>query len=94
MKTEHILITVHFLECLRKQHEESEKLAPIHPAFAHLLDKEELMAIMQQIYNGDTEFEHPNFEDKSREELCVIIKDEYYILEYLIDEVFGRRLLS
>ena len=93
MKTQHILITVHFLEALRTQSEETEHLAPVHKAFTHLLEKQELVAILQNIYNDEAEFEHPNFTEKTKEELLAIIKDEYYILEYLIEEVWGSYVL-
>jgi len=93
MKTEHRLITIHFLEALRKQSEDLEKIAPTRNAYAHLLGKEELIIIMQNIYSGEAEYEHPGFTTMSKKELLAIIKDEYYILEYLIEEVWGDYIL-
>lgn len=93
MKTEHRLVTIHFLETLRKRNENTEKIAPARNAYANLLEKEELITIMQNIYNGEAEYEHPNFTEKSKKELLTIINDEYYILEYLIEEVWGSYVL-
>lgn len=91
--TEHLLITIHFLETLRKRNEDTEKIAPVRNAYANLLDKEELIIIMQNIYNGEAEYERPGFTEMSKRELLAIIKDEYYILEYLIEEVWKQCVL-
>lgn len=93
MKTQHILITIHFLEILRNNHQETEHLAKIREAFAFLLEKKELIAIAQLIYNGEAEKEHPNLHQKTEAELLDLIKDQYYVLEYMIEEVWGAYTL-
>jgi hypothetical protein len=93
MKTEHILITVHFLEHLRKQHEALEQLAPVQSAFLHLLDRNELLKIVQLMYDGQAEKQHPNLTEKTNEEILTVINDQYYVLWYLIDDVFGEYTL-
>ena len=89
MKIQHILLTVHFLELFRKQHEQSEKLAPVKTAFLSILDREELLEVVQLIYKGKAEKQHPNLQDTSNEEILMMINDQYYVLWYLIDDVFG-----
>lgn len=88
MKIRHAIITVDFLEKLR-QGAENEKLAPISKAHEVLLTNEELVSVIQYMYDGEAEKEHENLNEKTSEELLSIINDQYYILCWMIDEVFG-----
>ncbi len=88
MKIRHAIITVDFLEKLR-QGAENEKLALISKAYEVLLTKEELVAVIQYMFEGEAEKEHKNLNEKTSEELLTIIDDQYYILCWMIDEVFG-----
>jgi hypothetical protein len=93
MKTEHRIITIHFLEILRKKCQDNERLNPIKPSYLKLLQREELIKIIELIYDGEGNQAHPNYQEKSSEELLCIINDEYYILWYMIEEVWGKYTL-
>ena len=62
-------------------------------AFIHLLTREELLAILERVYLGEAQQEHPNLLEKTNPELLEIIKDQYYILDYFIDELLEEFLL-
>jgi len=92
MKTTEIIVIIHFLEILRKQ-TENEQLKPITSrGFEYLLSKEELIAIVNHMYDGKGSGIH-DLETKTAHELLKIIDDEYYILCYYIEEVLGRYML-
>lgn len=91
--TEHVLITIHFLEKLRVEHRDTEALSPMHRAFEHLLSHHELLEILQRMHHGGTAPNISELKTKSKSELLSLIDDEYYILEYVIEEVWGSHVL-
>ena len=93
MKTIEIIVIIHFLERLRKQTENEQLYSPLSRGFEYLLSKEELIQIINHMYDGRGSDEYGNLEGKSSQELLNIIDDEYYILCYFIEEVLGKYTL-
>jgi|GEM_PF-4522410 len=93
MKTTEIIVIIHFLERLRKYTENEQLHSPLSRGFEHLLSKEELIRIINHMYDGKGSDEYGNLEKKIPPELLNIIDDEYYILCYFIEEVLGKYTL-
>ena len=93
MKPQHVIITMSFLQRLQKQAKNEQHQSPVHPAFKNLLDKEELMSIIDHMFDGEAEMEYPDLKIMSKDSLLEAINDEYYILCWLIEEVLGSYTL-
>lgn len=89
METREYIMIRHFLSVLEEQYQDSERLKePIAAAFVHLLNRRELIAILTMMFGGTEHIkeEYPHYEKASNEEiLYTMIKDEYYILQYLLN---------
>lgn len=91
-----IIILRHFLGELEKRCEQEQLSEPMHPAFIHLLKREELIDILVRMYGGGEELKqaHPNYETEANSILLFdYIRDEYYILEYFNAVVFEQYVM-
>ena len=93
MNARHALIALSFLQKLQEKVKNERFQNPVHPAFETLLNQEELISVIQCMYENEAEIEYPNLKEKSKKELVDIINDDYYILCWLMEEVLGRYTL-
>lgn len=89
MNTRYAIITISFLERFRKTLEEERLQSPVSTAFTTLLTKEELISVIEHMHEGEATNKYPNLSDLDEAHLLEIIGDEYYILNWLMEEVLG-----
>ena len=88
LETRHKILTAHFLIRLRNEFKENERLAPLSVGLLHLLNQEELETIVYRIYGETSDVRFGNLKEKTAQELIMIIEDEYYVLDFLLDEIW------
>lgn len=85
MKTNELVIVKHFLDILENRTELERLQEPIHDAFLHILEHDDLINILLLMYGGEEEVQmaHPHYLEVSNETLLFeYIRDEFYILQY------------
>ena len=88
LETRHKILTAHFLKRLRNEFKENQCLASLSLALIHLLREDELRSIIHRKYGEMSDKRFGNLKEKSPQELIMIIEDEYYILDFLLDEIW------
>ncbi len=88
LETRHKILTTHFLKRLHKEFKETECLASLSLGVIHLLREDELRSIIHRIYGDMADKRFGNLKEKSPRELIMIIEDEYYVLDFLLDEIW------
>lgn len=83
MKIQHLIIIRKLLLLLRDEHP-NERLREIDASYERLLEKEELLTIIHQMTGGTRHEDDPYFEWLTTDELLKWIKNEYYILDFII----------
>jgi len=88
IETRHKILEVHFFKRLRDEFKGNERLAPLSAALFHLLNQEELEGVVNRVYGETSDVRFGNLKEKTTQELIMIIEDEYYVLDFLLDEIW------
>lgn len=86
MKIHELIITRSLLLHLKNLHQD-ERLLPVSDVFLNLLSRDELIAIIDLMTDGEHGESDPEFAKYEKAELLNFIADQYYILSYLIDRI-------
>lgn len=79
-------LILHFLKML-KNHAEREQLKPVNKTFLEVLSRTTLLSIIDQMTGKGRHPDDPDFSALSNEALLKWIADQYYILDYIIQEL-------